>query len=162
MDEDHEHESSSQLEANSKRRKVRKGTRSCWDCKRRKMKCSFEGSPSSTEAEVCIGCKKRGSKCVSQEFDIPSELSTPLKRPNGQGRTKRQKDHERVSRVEALLEQLVKKNGNDEKTVAANALTNCENGWNNTGIPTPLSIDSGSSASQRPSKIADVRTPFNV
>ncbi|KAF2496440.1 hypothetical protein BU16DRAFT_437020, partial [Lophium mytilinum] len=45
-----------------KRRKVRKGTRSCWECKRRKMRCIFD-----TEA-ICKGCRRRGSKCISQEF----------------------------------------------------------------------------------------------
>ena len=42
------------------------------------MKCLFEGPPASTGAEIYIGCKKHSSKCVSQEFDIPDEPSTPL------------------------------------------------------------------------------------
>lgn len=47
-----------------KRRKVRKGTQSCWECKRRKTRCSF-ATP--TEA-ICDGCRSRRTKCISQEF----------------------------------------------------------------------------------------------
>ncbi|PGG99383.1 hypothetical protein GX51_06316 [Blastomyces parvus] len=53
-----------------KRRKVRKGTRSCWECKRRKMKCRFDPRVASTS---CNGCRRRGSQCISQEF--PEDLA---------------------------------------------------------------------------------------
>jgi hypothetical protein len=46
-----------------KRRKLRKGTHSCWACKRRKERCV------SSDTGVCESCRRRGSKCVSQEFD---------------------------------------------------------------------------------------------
>ena len=54
----------------AKRRKVRKGTRSCWECKRRKMRCIFESlaGPDSN----CQGCRRRGSTCISQ--DLPMEF----------------------------------------------------------------------------------------
>jgi hypothetical protein len=48
-----------------KRRKIRKGTQSCWECKRRKTRCIFV---SPTEL-TCVGCKSRGAKCIGQEFD---------------------------------------------------------------------------------------------
>jgi hypothetical protein len=51
-------------EATLKRRKVRKGTFSCWECKRRKMKCI----PDSLTVFPCKSCRRRGSHCVSQEF----------------------------------------------------------------------------------------------
>ncbi|KAK2738429.1 hypothetical protein FQN55_000555 [Onygenales sp. PD_40] len=54
----------------AKRRKVRKGTHSCWECKRRKMKCRFD--PRIVSAS-CNGCRRRGSQCISQEF--PEDLS---------------------------------------------------------------------------------------
>ncbi|KAL7910615.1 hypothetical protein GGI35DRAFT_449210 [Trichoderma velutinum] len=82
-----------------KRRKVRKGTRSCWECRRRKMKCIF-GSPADT---ACISCKRRGAKCVDQQF--PEQISTPLDRSLQMG--------DRVVRVEALVEQLLNKVSND-------------------------------------------------
>jgi hypothetical protein len=43
-------------------RSLRKGTHSCWACKRRKEKCTF------VDGEICTGCRRRGTKCVSQHF----------------------------------------------------------------------------------------------
>jgi hypothetical protein len=45
-----------------RRRGLRKGTHSCWACKRRKEKCSFD------DGDVCTGCLRRGTRCVSQRF----------------------------------------------------------------------------------------------
>ncbi|CAI7652586.1 unnamed protein product [Penicillium viridicatum] len=45
-----------------KRRKVRKGTHSCWECRQRKVKCTF----SSPDDGICITCHRRGTKCTSQ------------------------------------------------------------------------------------------------
>ena len=58
-------------EASAKRRKVRKGTRSCWECKRRKIRCIFASPNDAT----CLGCQRRRATCVSQ--DMPEELSPP-------------------------------------------------------------------------------------
>src|ERR1700761_8302477 len=77
-----------------KRRRIRKGTRSCWSCKNRKSRCVY-AIPTDT---VCVGCSKRGSRCVSQEF--PEEQSTAVDRSRQIG--------DRILRVEALVEQIVK------------------------------------------------------
>lgn len=61
---------SNNAQSEAKRRKLRKGTHSCWECKRRKMKCIFDPAKNST---ICNGCRRRGSKCVSQDF--PEEAS---------------------------------------------------------------------------------------
>jgi hypothetical protein len=45
-----------------RRRSLRKGTHSCWACKRRKEKCSFD------DGDICTGCVRRGTECVSQRF----------------------------------------------------------------------------------------------
>ncbi|OIW22576.1 hypothetical protein CONLIGDRAFT_215274 [Coniochaeta ligniaria NRRL 30616] len=66
---------SSSNEASAKRRKVRKGTRSCWECKRRKIRCIF----ASTEDVTCIGCQRRRAPCVTQE--MPEDLA-PAKKGN--------------------------------------------------------------------------------
>lgn len=60
----------------SKRRRVRKGTHSCWECKRRKVKC-FLGP---LDHSICNGCRRRGTKCVSQEYsdDTTGPADTPL------------------------------------------------------------------------------------
>ncbi|KAK6332988.1 hypothetical protein TWF718_010814 [Orbilia javanica] len=46
-----------------RRRRVRKGTRSCWECKRKKIKCTF-----TITNNICDSCKRRGSSCIGQEF----------------------------------------------------------------------------------------------
>ena len=78
----------------SERRKVRKGTQSCWECKRRKVRCTFAAPRDVT----CEGCKRRGTGCVSQEFPhvrIPTSTSSTTQ------------VGDRLGRVEALVEQLV-------------------------------------------------------
>jgi hypothetical protein len=47
-----------------KRRRVRRGTQSCWECKRRKIRCTFVAPLES----VCDGCKSRKVKCIGQDF----------------------------------------------------------------------------------------------
>ncbi|OJI82975.1 hypothetical protein ASPTUDRAFT_67053 [Aspergillus tubingensis CBS 134.48] len=77
-----------------KRRKVRKGTRSCWECKRRKVRCIF----SSSSNTICNNCRRRGSTCISQELpDSPIPTSKDLV-------------DARLDRVERILEQLVRSN----------------------------------------------------
>jgi len=46
-----------------KHKQPRKGTRSCWECKRRKMRCAFARQSDA----VCIACERRGTSCISQE-----------------------------------------------------------------------------------------------
>lgn len=122
-------------DAEAKRRKIRKGTRSCWECKRRKIRCTF----TSHRDTVCIGCRRRSTKCVSQEF--PEEASAPADRSRYMG--------DRIVRVEALVEQLVKTVGTgggpghapDTLPGSNEDLTSA------VGIPTPsASSDSGLSS----------------
>lgn len=77
-----------------KRRKLRKGTQSCWECKRRKTRCIFAAPSEPT----CVGCKSRRTKCVSQEFDDDISVA--------RGQT------ERLDRVELQVAQLVNQAGN--------------------------------------------------
>ncbi|PLB52198.1 hypothetical protein P170DRAFT_350071 [Aspergillus steynii IBT 23096] len=57
-----------------KRRKVRKGTQSCWECKRRKIRCTFV-TPSES---VCDGCRSRQVKCVGQESEEKLDIRTDV------------------------------------------------------------------------------------
>jgi len=75
------------------RKKVRKGTRSCWECKRRKIRCIF----ASPEADTCIGCQRRRAPCVSQ--DLPEDLA-PAKIGN-------RHLSERLARVEDVMRDLL-------------------------------------------------------
>ncbi|KAK6211176.1 zn 2cys6 transcription factor [Colletotrichum tabaci] len=86
-----------------KRRKLRKGTQSCWECKRRKARCTF----SSAHHDVCDGCTRRGTDCVSQEV---------TDQPPPPGSSKHLVD--RLGQVEALVKQLLKAgNGVDDHGV---------------------------------------------
>lgn len=55
-------------EPTAKRRKVRKGTRNCWECRRRKVRCN------SATDDSCDNCRRRGTACISQE---ESEMPVP-------------------------------------------------------------------------------------
>ncbi|KAI0141901.1 hypothetical protein GGR57DRAFT_395895 [Xylariaceae sp. FL1272] len=87
------HESTTSSQQKPQRR-VRKGTRSCWECRHRKIKCVFR-SPSDN---ICVRCTRRGAKCVSQEQ--PEVISAPLDRALQMG--------DRVVRIEALVNQMLK------------------------------------------------------
>jgi Zn(2)-Cys(6) binuclear cluster domain-containing protein len=73
-------------------RALRKGTLSCWECKRRKTKCTFAGSSADGS---CDGCRRRGVSCVSQEFPDVSNTKQHI--------------GERLGRVERLVSQLADK-----------------------------------------------------
>lgn len=47
----------------STRKKMRKGTHSCLECRRRKIRCVI-----SSELKICNGCVSRGTECVDQEY----------------------------------------------------------------------------------------------
>ncbi|KAL1864493.1 hypothetical protein VTK73DRAFT_5864 [Phialemonium thermophilum] len=87
-------QSSHRSDAALGRRKVRKGTHSCWECRRRKIRCQYGPG----ESNVCIPCQERGSMCRSQEFADESV------------RTQRQHDRglaQRLGRLEQLMVRLV-------------------------------------------------------
>lgn len=79
--------------AAARRRKIRKGTQSCWECKRRKTRCSLMLTGGSG---ICDGCRRRGTECVSQEFEQdPASIKQQL--------------GDRLGRVEEQLVVLLKK-----------------------------------------------------
>jgi hypothetical protein len=75
------------------RKRVRKGTKSCWECKRRKIRCQL----SDTDNAPCAGCLSRGTTCRSQEYPEDREPSSNTQ------------VGERLGRVEHLLETLIAK-----------------------------------------------------
>ncbi|KAF5664457.1 transcription factor [Fusarium heterosporum] len=83
-----------------KRRKLRKGTQSCWECKRRKAKCIFADS-----SDICDFCKRRGTDCVSQEL---------AEKPPPPGSNKHIVD--RLGEVEALVQHLLKNARSEGRT----------------------------------------------
>ncbi len=80
--------SSTSVESEAKRRKIRKGTHSCWECKRRKIRCiPVPDGP-------CQSCHQRGTACINQEISEGEIISSEMKNP--------------LVRVEALINQLAK------------------------------------------------------
>lgn len=113
-------------QSGTKRRKVRKGTRSCWECKRRKIRCTF----SKASDTVCIGCLRRGTECLGQEFpeeNVPTASSA----------------NDRIVRVEALIQQLVKQvsKGSHDLTDGPNFSPQGEQRRRDVDLPTPGSSD---------------------
>lgn len=100
-----------------KRRKIRKGTQSCWECKRRKIRCVLASPPSDTA--VCIGCRRRGTRCVGQEFpDEPSPIAG-----DGHGGGSGRHVLERLSRMEMVIEKLAQKAGIDGEELLSSLAT---------------------------------------
>ncbi|CAG8217471.1 unnamed protein product [Penicillium olsonii] len=75
--------------ADQPRKKIRKGTRSCWECKHRKVRCNF----ASEKDRSCRECLARGIPCRSQ--DLPE--------PENPRETDRVGLNERLARVESHL-----------------------------------------------------------
>ncbi|KAJ5634392.1 C6 zinc finger domain protein [Penicillium herquei] len=79
----------------AKRRKIRKGTRSCWECKHRKIRCIFL-SPNAT---TCVECQRRRATCIGQ--NLPEDL-VPSKQPSNSRHL-----GERIARIENIIQNLV-------------------------------------------------------
>ncbi|OCL04527.1 hypothetical protein AOQ84DRAFT_433438 [Glonium stellatum] len=74
------------------RKKMRKGTQSCTECRRRKVRCIFPPG----ESTVCSPCSTRGSRCVDQRDDIAARAED-----------ERMTLRERVARLESMLESVL-------------------------------------------------------
>ncbi|KAK0715380.1 hypothetical protein B0H67DRAFT_645140 [Lasiosphaeris hirsuta] len=85
-------EQSLRAEAELRRRKVRKGTHSCWECRRRKIR--YQYGPG--DDLVYLPCQARGSAYRSQEFMDESRGQQPDRRLT-----------QRLSRLEDLMSKLV-------------------------------------------------------
>ncbi|KAI1434147.1 hypothetical protein GGR50DRAFT_440137 [Xylaria sp. CBS 124048] len=81
------------MDITARRRKLRKGTRSCCECKRRKVRCVFT---TASEA-VCMGCRRRGTSCVSQAFSDDELSETRIPQPG-----------DRAANLEAIVRDLAR------------------------------------------------------
>ncbi|CAJ2504797.1 Uu.00g121910.m01.CDS01 [Anthostomella pinea] len=115
----------------AKRKKTRNGTHSCWACKRRKERCIFDSqiSTSTDHAATCLGCQRRGTPCVSQEF--PDDFSAP---PDG---ARQMGDH--LVRLEAQMENLSRRFGSDDAVSDWASSSLDAGGRHDHGIPMPAS-----------------------
>ena len=76
------------------RKRMRKGTRSCQECRRRKIRCVFESN-----AQICNGCAPRGSECIEQNLGDSRVL--PL--------DKRKNVRDRLGQLEGMVGQILHK-----------------------------------------------------
>ncbi|KAL6857331.1 hypothetical protein J3F83DRAFT_763678 [Trichoderma novae-zelandiae] len=81
------------------RRKLRRGTTSCWECKRRKTRCHFEN----TDSSACESCERRGCKCVLQHIEERSSVTEAAGQSVRPRRAGGQLDH-----LEGLVGRLVR------------------------------------------------------
>jgi hypothetical protein len=108
------------FEVLSKRRKIRKGTSSCWECKHRKKRCDFQ--PGST---ACVFCLDNRLECVSQEFAEPI---------NGY-----ENFGQRLDQIEGLVKQLVRQRS--EKLTTAPKVSTASERSQNVQYPTLRSVN---------------------
>lgn len=99
------------------RKKMRKGTKSCIECRRRKIKCTFEPGRTS----ICNECFARGSTCIDQEH---GDISTFTNQPSNATSKDEQNTalKERVTYLEDLVKQVLdrlpEKNGSNDSPIA--------------------------------------------
>ncbi|KAJ5740173.1 hypothetical protein N7493_000045 [Penicillium malachiteum] len=75
------------------RKRIRKGTHSCWECKHRKVRCHYVSDGDSS----CRECLTRGTVCRSQDFPEPENIRE----------SERASLNDRLGRVESLLERVL-------------------------------------------------------
>ncbi|KAF2015727.1 hypothetical protein BU24DRAFT_422040 [Aaosphaeria arxii CBS 175.79] len=115
------------------RKKMRKGTHSCFECRRRKIRCIFPPD----NPEVCSECFARGSRCIDQENANPDVVVDHRKNLR-----------ERVSRLEALVDSLLE--DKTEKSIPDTSSSKTPNlTHKDTFPPTPLSSEASSSFFQQ-------------
>lgn len=124
------------------RKKMRKGTHSCFECRRRKIRCIFQPD----NPDVCSECFARGSRCIDQEHANPEVIVDHRKNLR-----------ERVSRLEALVDTLL-----EDKTVKSESRSQSQSVADtsspkaptiyhkDTFPPTPLSSEASSNVFRLP------------
>ncbi|EFR00359.1 hypothetical protein MGYG_03361 [Nannizzia gypsea CBS 118893] len=89
------------------RKKMRKGTKSCYECRRRKIRCTYAAS----RPGICNECHARGSSCIDQEH-APLRPEAAKLRIGDQSYSLR----ERVAALEHTVSNLVKQMDENDKS----------------------------------------------
>jgi hypothetical protein len=79
----------SQSSPRGPRKGMRRGTHSCFECRRRKIRCIF-----AKDSTVCEGCAARGKRCTEQRRELLQEAALDT----------RESLKERVARLEAIIQ----------------------------------------------------------
>ncbi|KAH6869526.1 hypothetical protein B0T10DRAFT_296001 [Thelonectria olida] len=85
------------MDAGPSRKRLRRGTRSCYQCRKRKVKCQLTDE----NVETCAECVKSGTQCTLQPPD------TTLGRGASPVNVDKQEHESRLERIETLLKKLV-------------------------------------------------------
>ena len=86
------------------RKKMRKGTKSCIECRRRKIKCTFEPGRTS----ICNECFARGSTCIDQELGDSATVAHAFNTLQPQSKDDQNSVlKERVTYLEDLVKQVL-------------------------------------------------------
>ena len=107
-----------------KRQCIRKGTFSCWECKRRKTKCEFKPDT----GNACLSCQRRGKPCIGQEYAENLESHDAGL-------------EERVNRVESSVNQIIQQRTSQPARHSEQIATTTRNGANSpnrSGTSQPL------------------------
>lgn len=118
----------------ARRRQVRKGTRSCWECRRRKIRCVFDGPGG---RDTCRTCWEKGTPCVGQEF--PEDEVPHVRATVGSV-------VDRLGRMERLVEQLYHRESPGKSPVPQSNLPS----GTEEGLPLQSSIDVAGGACGEP------------
>lgn len=138
------------LSVGVKRRKVRKGTRNCWECRRRKVRCTTSSPSINSATPICDNCKRRGTSCISQE-EFPDAVLPS---------TDRNQLDARVGRGDEFIESVADHSPNTRRNRTRHASTeSLPDAHECTAIPSPESLDSEPPASSNPANIPDHPTP---
>lgn len=92
--------------ARKRKRSLRKGTHSCWACRRRKEKCSFDGG------DVCTGCLRRGTICVSQHYPDNDARATGSAATGTAAATRLQRIEDMVAQLASQVQSLSQRQSN--------------------------------------------------
>lgn len=98
------------------KKRVRKGTHSCRECRRRKVRCRF----ATPEDSVCVTCTARGTPCHSQDS---------IKSPTSCLPQEQQQDGEamdRLQRLETAMENLIEEIRLSRQTTGVNSAATSE------------------------------------
>ncbi|KAL2203730.1 hypothetical protein CC79DRAFT_1070349 [Sarocladium strictum] len=99
-------------------RKLRKGTHSCQQCRRRKAKCVFDAAAAS---RACVGCTSRGLECHSQiRSAVPDETTHP---GSTAGEDAAEDLTDRLARLEQLISSMASSGDPSNATAPVNSAT---------------------------------------
>ncbi|KUJ13490.1 uncharacterized protein LY89DRAFT_158891 [Mollisia scopiformis] len=95
-------------ELSLRQKKLRKGTKNCIECRRRKIRCTYP-----RDSAICSPCLTRGSRCRSQHDRLfpDSDIETMSLR-------------DRVARLESMLETVLQRLPNDNSQESREILSN--------------------------------------